>query len=109
MSKMGILKNILKSVLQILKKNCLKIDRYQKLTKGCTARFREIYDQKQFCMTSLNMRTSGKTNSLVPSLLTACTDVSLCDICVHIIAYVRPGLCVKKFIVTQNSVSSKSP
>ena len=50
---MGIMKNIL-SVLQILKKNCMKINvdiiikKYKKLSIGCLARFREIYDRKSF-------------------------------------------------------------
>ena len=50
MSKMRILKNILKSVSQIFNKSCPKIDfdlylKYQKLSEGRMARFREIYDE----------------------------------------------------------------
>ena len=63
MSKMGILKNILKPFLQILKKTYLRIDvdlylKIPKFTIGRMARFREIYDRKKFRTTSLSMRTS---------------------------------------------------
>ena len=54
---------------------------------GRTARFREIYDRKTFRLTSLTMRTSRKTHSLV----CAHTDLRWRNICARVIAYVTPS------------------
>ena len=81
------------------RKNCLKIDadaysKYQIMSIGRTARFREIYDRKTFHTTFLSMRTSGNTQSLVcVRITTACTvgqsrSQRLRDICARVIACV---------------------
>ena len=79
---MGIFKTILKSVLQILKKNCLKIDvglffkKYQKLSIGRTARFREIYDRKKVSYDLRACALGGKSiRRCARALRTACTDL----------------------------------
>ena len=61
--KNGFLKNILKSVLNYLKIDVnVSVSKYQKLSMGHKARFRNIYDGKTFRTTSLSIRTPVYTS-----------------------------------------------
>ena len=82
----------------------IQIQKYL-LNIGRTARFQENYDRETVPTTSLSLRTSGDTHSLVCARITTCTELRWRDICARVIACVTPAR--KTFIVTQNC--SKPP